>query len=179
MQVEPSGSNQEENEKTEGELIASRENTTPVTSSCAPTQMEVDPAPASIASQIEEEEKKSEESTTHDGDIAPSIPQETVKKAVVTQASKEVVVPPTDENAPKEKALVPDSQKTTEGVPVKVNDGQTSASRPSAPEKLKRPLAPLKPIDEHLPASDDIRSMEMSDEENMKNPQETFPLLLA
>ena len=37
MQVEPSRANREENDKVEGEQIASRENTTPVTSSCAPT----------------------------------------------------------------------------------------------------------------------------------------------
>ena len=49
MPVEPSGSNKED-DKVEGELNATRVNTTPVTSSSAPTQMEVDPAPASTAS---------------------------------------------------------------------------------------------------------------------------------
>jgi hypothetical protein len=50
---------------------------------------------------------------------------------------------------------------------------------PSAPEKAKRPLAPLKPIDENMPASDDVQPMEISDEENRKIPQESFPLFPA
>jgi hypothetical protein len=70
--------------------------------------------------------------------------------------SEEVVVPPTVESSPKEKPLVPDSQKVTEGVAAKENEGQTSAAMPSAPEKVKRPLVPLKPIDENAPASDDV-----------------------
>ena len=60
MQVEPSGSNKED-DKVEGEQVASRGNTTPVSSSGAPTQMDVDPAPHSTAPQLEEEERKSDE----------------------------------------------------------------------------------------------------------------------
>ena len=103
--------------------------------------MEVDHAPASTTHQLEEEEKKSKEPMAHDGDVAPIVPQETKKEAVVTQVSKEVVVPPIDENAPKEKALVPNSHKVAGGVSTKKNDGQTNASKLSAPEKLKIPLA--------------------------------------
>ena len=47
---------------------------------------------------------------------------------------------------------------------------------PSAPEKAERSLAPLKAIDENVPASKDVQPMEVSDEENRKNPQESFPL---
>jgi hypothetical protein len=74
---------------------------------------------------------------------------------------------------------VPDSQKVAEGVPAKENEGQTSAPMPSAPETVKRPRAPLKPIDENAPASNDVRPMEINDEDNQKNPQETFPLFPA
>jgi hypothetical protein len=52
MQVEPSGSIKED-DMVEGEQAASRGNTTPVSSSGGPTQMEVDPAPGSLASQPE------------------------------------------------------------------------------------------------------------------------------
>ena len=43
---------------------------------------------------------------------------------------------------------------------------------------MKRPLCPLKPIDENVPASDD-HPMEISDEENQTKPQESFPLFPA
>nr|XP_020173034.1 eukaryotic translation initiation factor 5B-like [Aegilops tauschii subsp. strangulata] len=49
MQAEPSRSNKKENDKVDGELNASRHKITPVTSSGAPTQMDVDLAPASTA----------------------------------------------------------------------------------------------------------------------------------
>lgn len=49
MQAEPSDSNKEETDKNEGELNASRDKTTQVTSSDAPAQMDIDPAPRSIA----------------------------------------------------------------------------------------------------------------------------------
>ena len=88
-------------------------------------------------------------------------------------------MPPSVENAPKENALVPDSQKAAEGVPVKENEGQTSASTPSTLEKVIRPLAPLKPIDENAPSYDDIQPMEISKEDYRKNPQESFPLFPA
>jgi hypothetical protein len=65
MQVEPFGSNKED-DKVEGEQGASQGNTTPVTSSGASTQMEVDPAPGSLASQPEQEEKKAEEPMAHE-----------------------------------------------------------------------------------------------------------------
>ena len=42
---------------------------------------------------------------------------------------------------------------------------------PSTPEKAKRHLAPLKPIDENVPASDDVQPMEISDEEYQKIPR--------
>jgi hypothetical protein len=80
----------------------------------------------------------------------------------MTQVSEEVVVPPTVESSLKEKALVPDSQKVAEGVPAKENEGQTSAPMPSASEKVKRPLAPLKPIDENAPASDDVHRWKLT-----------------
>ena len=144
MQVEPSGSNKED-DKVEGEQNASRGNTTPVTSSGAPTQMEVDPAPGSLASQPEQEEKKSEEPMAHEQVVPPVAPKETKKDVVVTQVSEEVVVPPTVECPPKEKTLVPDSQRAVKGVLVKRNEGQTSASMPSTPEKSKGPLLHLSP----------------------------------
>ena len=70
-------------------------------------------------------------------------------------------MPPTIDNSPKEKALVSENEKATEGIPAKENDGQSSDPMPSAPEKAKRPLAPLKPIDENVPASDDVQPMEI------------------
>ena len=92
--------------------------------------------------------------------VPPVVPlvvlQEVAKEQVVTQVSKEFVVPLFVESAPKEKALVPDSQNDVEGVPAKENEGQTSASMPFVSEKMKRPLAPLKHIDENAPASDDV-----------------------
>ena len=89
------------------------------------------------------------------------LPQHTEEEQIVTQESEEVVVPPTIENSPKEKALVPENEKAVEGVPAKVNDGQSNDPMPSAPEKAKRPLAPLKPIDENVPASVDVQPMEI------------------
>ena len=110
MQAGPSGS-QEENDKIEGEINASWDNTTPATSSRAPTEMDVDPTPASTSPQLEEEEKEIEEIMAHEGVIPPDVSQEPEKEEVVTNASEEVVVPPTDENAPKEKAIVPEPRK--------------------------------------------------------------------
>ena len=110
-----------------------------------------------MASQPKQEKRKAEEPMAHKQEVSPVVPpvfpEETEGEAVVTQVPAEVVVPPTDENAPKEKALVPDSQKTAEGVPTKNNDGQTSASKPSTPEKMKGPLlhsSPLMKIWQHL-----------------------------
>jgi hypothetical protein len=74
---------------------------------------------------------------------------------------------------------VPEIQVSTEVVPAKEIEGRNSAPMPSAPENVKRPLAPLKPIDENVPASDDVQPMEIRDEENQKNPQESFPLFPA
>ena len=84
FQAEPSGSTKE-GEKVEGEQVASQGNTPPVSSSGAPTQMEVDPAPGSLASQPELEEKKFEEPMAHEQEVAPVVPQETEGEAVVTQ----------------------------------------------------------------------------------------------
>ena len=52
IQVEPSASTKE-GEKVEGEQVASQGNTPLGSSYGAPTQMEVDPAPGSLASQLE------------------------------------------------------------------------------------------------------------------------------
>ena len=65
---------------------------------------------------------------------------------------------------------MPDSQKAAEGIPAKESVGQTSASMSSTPEKMRRPLAPLKPINENVLASNDAQLIEISDEENRKNP---------
>ena len=68
-----------------------------------------------------------------DEQVVPHVvPQETKRDAVVTQVSEEFVVPPSIENAPKEKALMPESQKAVEGIPTKENVGQKSASISSA-----------------------------------------------
>ena len=72
---EPSGSTKE-GEKVEGEQIASQGNTPTVSSSGAPAPMEVDPAPGSLASQPEQEEKKFEEPMAHeekDEEVAPPV----------------------------------------------------------------------------------------------------------
>ena len=61
-----------------------------VTSSGAPTQMDVDPAPRSTAPQLEEEETKFEERMAHEKVAPPVVPQ---------ASEKEVVVSPTEGNA--------------------------------------------------------------------------------
>ena len=61
--------------------------------------MDVDPAPRSTSPQFEEEERKS----------AEPMAQEVISPPVVPQVcEKDVFVPPTEVNAPKEKALVPE-----------------------------------------------------------------------
>jgi hypothetical protein len=100
LQAEPSGS-KEENDKIEGELNASREKTTPFASSGSPTQMDVNPAPCSTSTQLEEEEKKYEEPMAQEGIVPPAMSQ---------ASEKEAVVPPVEENTVKEKALVPESR---------------------------------------------------------------------
>ena len=189
MQVGPSGSHKED-DKIEGEENASRGNTTPVTSSGAPTQMEVDLAPGSLASQPEQEEKKDEEPMAHEEeaqadvppvlpqhdippvlphqDVTPVLPRQTGGEDVVTQVTEGVVMPPPIVSSLKEKALVPENEKAPEEVPTKEIEGQTSVLIPSAPEKAKRPFAPVKPIDENEQASDDVQPMEINDEEYRK-----------
>ena len=98
---------------------------------------------------------------------------------MVTQESEEVVVPPTIENSPKEKALVPENEKVVEGVPAKEIEGQTSDPMPSSLEEVIRTSAPLKPIDENAPVSEDVQPMETSKEEYRKNSQESFLLFPA
>jgi hypothetical protein len=131
--------------------------------------MDVDPAPRSTTTQLEEEEKKSEETMAHEGIVPPVVSHESEKEAVVPQA---------EGNTIKEKALVAESQKAAEGVPASKNDGQSSSSKKSALEKSRKPRAPLKPIEEGVQASDDIRTRNVS-EEHVKNPLETFPLFLV
>ena len=72
---------------------------------------------------------------------------------------------------------MPENEKAAEGVPAKENEGQTSAPKPSTPEKMT--LAPLKTINENVPSSDDVQPMEISNEEYRENPQEPFPLFPA
>jgi hypothetical protein len=145
--------------------------------------MEVDPALGSLASQPKQEEKKLEEPMAPKEKeqivVPPVLPQQIEGEQVVTQESEEVIVTPTIENSLKEKALVPENEKADEGVAAKKIEGQTSALMPSAPEKVIRPLAPLKPINENVPASDDVQPMEISEEEIRKNPQESFLLFQA
>ena len=78
----------------------------PVSSSGAPTQMEIDPTPGSLASQPEQEEKKLEElmapEEKEQAVIPPVLPQQVEGEQAVTKESEEVVVPPTIENSPKE-----------------------------------------------------------------------------
>jgi hypothetical protein len=49
--------------------------------------------------------------------VPPVLPQQTEGDQVLTQEPEKVAVPPTVECSPKEKALVPDSEKAAEGVP--------------------------------------------------------------
>ena len=102
--------------------------------------------------------------------------EETAPPAVPHATKKEVVSPPTEETARKEKALVPESQKDAEGVLASKNSGQTSSSKPSAREKSTKPHAPLRPIEEGVPTPDDARTQSMADEEPLRNPLETYPL---
>ena len=99
--------------------------------------MEVDPAPGSLASQPEQEEKKFEEPMAHekkDEEVAPSIQSHQVLPPVLPQQAGEVFVPPPQiAQSPKEKDLETEYEKAAEGVPVKEIEGQTSAPTPSAP----------------------------------------------
>ena len=94
--------------------------------------------------------------------VPPMLPHLTEGEQVVTQKFEGVVVPPITESSPKEKALVPENEKAAEGVPAKEIQGQTSAPTPSAPEIVLRPLAPLKPNDENVSASEDVQLIEIS-----------------
>ena len=82
--------------------------------------MEVDPAPGSLASQPEQEEKKLEEPMAHEEVaqavvppvlpqlvVPPVLPQQTEGENVVSQVTVGVVMPPPTVSSPKEKALVP------------------------------------------------------------------------
>ena len=66
----------------------------------------------------------------------------------MSQESEKVCVPPTVEVSSKEKALVPDSEKSVEGVLARKNDDQSS-DLPSSSENDARLLEPLKPIYEN------------------------------
>jgi hypothetical protein len=117
--------------------------------------MDVDPAPRSTASQLEEEEKKSEE----------PMAQEVIALPVVSQVYEhEVLVPPSEEKKEKEKALVPESLKAAKGVPASKNYGSSSSSKPSVQGKSRKLRAPLKLIDEGVSAPDDIRTQRMAEE---------------
>ena len=87
-QAKPFEPNTEENDKIKGELNASWEKTPPVTSSGAPTRMDVDPAPLTTAPQLVEEEKKFAEPMAREETASPAVPHAT---------KKEVVLPPTEE----------------------------------------------------------------------------------
>ena len=117
IQDEPSGSTKE-GEKVEEEQIASQGNTPTASSYGAPTPMEVDPAPVSLASQLEQEEKKLEEPMAPEEKehqvVPPVFPQQIVGDQVVTQESKKVDVPSIVETSLKEKALVPETEKASE-----------------------------------------------------------------
>jgi hypothetical protein len=126
--------------------------------------MDVDPAPHSTISPMEEEEKTPDE----------PMAQEVIAPPLVSQGSEQTaIVPPSEQ---KEKALVPESQKAAKGVPTSKNDGSSSSSKPSVQGKPRKPHATLKPIEEGVPAPDDIRTRRMIDEESLRNPLETFPL---
>ena len=119
IQAEPSGSTKED-EQVVGEQVAPRGYTTPVSSSGAPTRMEIDHAPGSLASHLELEENKNGEHVAHEEEaqavvppvlphqIVPLVlPQQTKGEHVMNQVTKEVFKTPTIEGSPKEKSLVP------------------------------------------------------------------------
>nr|XP_020189856.1 RNA polymerase II degradation factor 1-like [Aegilops tauschii subsp. strangulata] len=110
--------------------------------------------------------------------IPPVLPQQAIGELAETLESQEVFVLPPVDVSPKEKALVPESEKAVEGVPAKENDSPSSDPMPSASEKDMIPHALVHPSDENAPADDDIQPMEISKEVYQKNPQESFPLFI-
>ena len=76
----------EKSDKIEGEPKASRKDIPPVSSSGAPTQMDVDPAPGTTTPQLVQDDKSAE----------PMAREETIPPVVTQAIEEEVVVPSAD-----------------------------------------------------------------------------------